>query len=252
MKKTVFMALIIMTAVLCTACSPKTAAEAYALMAEEYAGAKGEVILYDSRVKVSDGSRTMEYSTSGEAVTVRGDVPELYQSGEVKIDLNVGNTVNVPVKAYYRDGRLYSDINGSICSVEADRNAAVGNMGMFNTAPVELSQEDFKELSMKENEEDAMVSFSLLIDASAAEKITGLRERWERLAGEGCEITFRDIKGNIQAKEYLPVKESLTVTGTVKSGDRTLNVTEDITLEITVSADSAPKVPGEAASLLGQ
>ena len=241
-------------AVLCSsACTSNDPAEVYPEVAERYTEAakqNGVKLVYDRTMKLSDGTRTVTYGMNGEAAfrTGEDDALLLSQSGDVKIDLNVGSSFTVPVKSYYCEGKLYSEINESRYVKTMNVIDALTQLGPVCSPLVNLSVSDFKELTLKDNEDDTR-TISVMISAEAIKKIVGLQESWRRIAdlgeGEG-KIEFQDVRGFFVIRDELPVKQSLTIIGSIKTADRSYSITEEMVLAI--SSEEAVTVNEPAAS----
>ena len=247
----VLLILAVLTASACTSNDPK---EVYAEMAEafrEAAQQKGVKLGYDCSLKLSDSGRTSTYSLNGDVAFKTDEntqVTELEQRGDLKIDMNVGTLAAVPVRAYYVDGTLYSEINESRYKKQMDAEAALAQIGPMCMPVIGLDADDFKELTLKDNE-DGTRTVSMMIAAGAAGKITGLVESWRRLAKAGEQegtVEFQDVRGFFVLQDGMPVQQSLTIIGTVKTPEKTCNITEELVLAI--SAENAVTVAQPADS----
>ena len=245
--RTIPIVLLILSLFFLSACgSSNDPAEVYPEMIRAYNEAKGRELTYDCSMKISDGTRTAEYNLNGE-LQIQKDEEQvnMAQRGDIRIDLAVGSTATVPVKAYYHNGSLYSEINDSRYRKAMSLEDAMAMMGPICTPVVNLDVSDFKELTLKENE-DGTRTVSVMISADAIQKIVGLEESWRRIASIGENegtVEIRDVRGFFIIKDKAPVKESLTIIGTIKTGEKTLSVTEELVLGIALNEAVAVAQP---------
>ncbi len=250
MKKTrtLLIALLSLSVFLISACGGSSdPAEVYPEMIRVYTEAVGKQLAYDCSMKISDGTRTMEYGFNGDLMIKQdGENTSMAQRGDIRIDLKLGSTATVPVKSFYHGGKLYSEINDTRYCRTMSLEDAMALIGPISTPVINLDVEDFKELTLKENESDGTRTISVMISADAIKKIVGLEESWRRLANVGDKegkVEFKDVRGYFTLKGEAPVKESLTIIGTIKIGKKTLSITEELVLGITMSENIAVAEP---------
>ena len=237
--RTLSILLLILSVFLLSACKSNDPAKVYPEMIRVYSESKGRELAYDCSVKISDGSRTAEYTLNGE-VLVRQEEDEvsMAQRGDIRVSLDGGSMAPIPVKAFYHDGTLYSEINDTRYRKAMDLEAAMTQMGPISTPVINLDVDDFKELTLKENESDGTRTISVMISADSIKKIVGLEESWRRIASFGNtkgQVEFKDVRGYFILKDEVPVKQGLTIIGTIKDGSRTLSITEELVLGITLN-----------------
>lgn len=242
MKKTraVLIVFLILSVLLAGACTSNDPAEVYSEMTAKYREAlqkKGVKLSYDCSLKISDGSRATAYSLNGDVAVKEGGEDHalaLEQRGDIRIDLSVGTSATVQTKAYYHEGALYSELNDTRYTKKMDADAALAQLGPVCAPVIGLDTDDFKELTLKDNE-DKTRTVSVMISAGSVGKIPGLAESWRRIANLGEQegtVTFQDVRGNFVIRDEMPVRESLTIIGTIRTADRTFSITEELVLAI--------------------
>ena len=230
--------LLILSVFFISACKSNDPADVYPEMVRAYNEAGGQELAYDCTMKISDGTKTAEYSLNGELLIKKdGDAVNMAQRGDVRIDLGAGASVTLPVKTFYHSGMLFSEINDTRYRKTMSTEDAMIMMGPISTPVVNLDVDDFKELTLKENE-DGTRTISVMISADAIEKIVGLEESWRRVASVGekeGKVEFKDVRGYFILKDEVLVKQGLTIIGTIKNGEKTLSITEELVLGITMN-----------------
>ncbi|MBO4290261.1 MAG: hypothetical protein J5865_09225 [Lachnospiraceae bacterium] len=237
--RTFFIAMLILSVFLISACKSNDPAEVYPEMIRIYTEAPGRELAYDCNVKISDGSRTSEYIFNGDLLIKKdGETVSMAERGDIRIDLDMGNTTSVAVRSYYHNGKLYSEINDTRYCKAMSPEEAMALMGPISTPVTNLEVSDFKELTLKDNEADGTRTISVMISADAIKKIVGLEESWRRIASIGetkGKVEFKDVRGYFVLKDNVPIKQSLTIIGTIKTGEKTLSITEELVLGITMN-----------------
>ena len=90
--RTLSILLLILSVFLLSACKSNDPAKVYPEMIRVYSESKGRELAYDCSVKISDGSRTAEYTLNGE-VLVRQEEDEvsMAQRGDIRVSLDGGS-----------------------------------------------------------------------------------------------------------------------------------------------------------------
>ena len=245
--RTFFIAMLLLSVFFISACKSNDPAKVYQEMIRIYTEAAGRELAYDCNVKISDGSRTAEYSFNGDLLAKKdGDTVSMAERGDIRIDLAAGSTTSVSVRSYYHNGKLYSEINDTRYCKAMSLEDAMTLMGPVCAPVVNLEVSDFKELTLKDNDTDGTRTISIMISSDAIPKIVGLEESWRRIANiseKKGKVEFKDVRGYFVLKDDAPIKQSLTIIGTIKTGDKTLSITEELVLGITMNEAVAVSEP---------
>ena len=228
------------------ACGSNDPASVYASAAKKYHKAEGAAMILTQKMTLNDGTVTLSSGINGSMKVnmAEGEVTKAAMEGSMDIDMGTGTPMTVPISYYFTEGTLYANMAGTQYKAAMNWAAAADQMGPAVLMLMYLEKEDFQEITMKEEEEQKVLSF--IISADKIEKITGAVSQWNQYeaiyGGEG-NISFQSAKGSIIVKDKYPVSEQLVLTGTVTAGGKTVTVTNEINIQVTTYEDVEVSFP---------
>lgn len=231
--------LLVITAVLISLFMPACGEpwDLYETAAKKFDNAEGIIIRFSSGLTVSEGVTEAKSSFEGEMKINHGqDGYSMSLTGELVISPDEGGRA-VEVKAYYQNGRYYSQMAGSKYYTDLSWEEVLEQVGLCTFASA-LTREDFQAISTDDSGEDTTVEY--VISPEKAVKIYGLAGRWERFSNQGSKenvISLREVTGKVVLDGSEPESQSFLITGTVIDGDRVRNVTNTIFNEFELYSD---------------
>ena len=245
-KLTLAAALLAVSGLVLAACGDGVASApaVFAGAISSYEKAAGVRVDYTSAVTITDPASNTEVKSSGVILISRGEEDVTASlDRNASMDYGADAPIDLNVKYYYSEGNFYVEAAESKFYVPMSWEDAVRQLGPCGLLLTQFVEEDFSELLLSENA-DGSVRLSFVIPSAKAAALPGFEDRLLGYAGgKDADVTLRDIKGYMTLSDGQPVFQSLTLSGTVAAGEKTMTVEEVIDSTFTFSPDGSAVTP---------
>lgn len=250
MKKITALFIAFSLALALTACGGP--ADVYARAVKKYRAATGVTLTYTDKTTFTKGSETSSATAEGTvSINQDEDVRSMSLKGSSAVDPGLGAKIDIPVEAYYTDGKYYATVSGNGVYYQADWKEMLRQTGQYFFAEY-LTEADFEAI-IAEDLEDGGTLITYVVPVSRAESLPGIGNIWSRYS-EG-EVSVNAFQGKLTLDDDgAPVKQELTVGAQITVDGDVTTVLKEIVTQINLyddNVDVASPIGGKYREITG-